>query len=96
MRARSGAINVTSYQELLEEVSFTQMKQRDCSDTCGMFDKFAQLRLEEQELELLDSIKPVQASAKILVLGEAGVGKTSLIRRFVQKVFDESYQPSEG
>jgi GTPase SAR1 family protein len=72
------------------------MKQRDHSDTCSKFDKFAQLRLEEQELELLDSIKPVRASAKILVLGEAGVGKTSLIRRFVGKVFDGAYLPSEG
>mmetsp|Transcript_31570 Transcript_31570/g.54692 ORF Transcript_31570/g.54692 Transcript_31570/m.54692 type:complete len:226 (-) Transcript_31570:53-730(-) len=91
MRSRSGALNVSSFEELLEE-----MKLRDENAISTTLDKFAQLRLDEQELELLDSIKPAKATAKVLVLGEAGVGKTSIVNRFVNKFFNETYQPSNG
>ena len=33
---------------------------------------------------------------KICVVGAAGVGKTSLVRRFVESIFDESYQTTIG
>ena len=36
------------------------------------------------------------ATYKILVLGESGVGKTSLIRRFVENKFKESYLSTIG
>lgn len=96
MRSRSGAFNVASYEELLEEVSFTQMKFRDQSTLSSTFDKFAQLRLEEQEVELLDAVKPMTATARVLMLGEAKAGKTSIVGRFVDRNFAENYQPSNG
>jgi small GTP-binding protein len=33
---------------------------------------------------------------KICMLGAVGVGKTSLVRRFVESLFSESYQPTVG
>ena len=33
---------------------------------------------------------------KICLVGAAGVGKTSLVRRFVESIFDESYQTTIG
>ena len=33
---------------------------------------------------------------KICMVGACGVGKTSLVRRFVESIFDESYQTTIG
>ena len=38
----------------------------------------------------------MQASKKIVVLGHFGVGKTSLIRRFVEDSFSDNYKVSIG
>ena len=40
--------------------------------------------------------KDYNATYKILLLGECGVGKTSLIRRFVENKFKESYLSTIG
>lgn len=37
-----------------------------------------------------------QRSVKILLLGDGAVGKTSLVRRFVEQKFDESYKMTIG
>ncbi len=37
-----------------------------------------------------------KASYKIVLMGESGVGKTSLVRRFVQHSFDEGYMVTLG
>lgn len=37
-----------------------------------------------------------QRSVKILLLGDGAVGKTSLVRRFVEQEFDESYKMTIG
>jgi len=39
---------------------------------------------------------PVDAKFKILILGDYAVGKTSLVRTFVEKKFTEDYIPSIG
>ena len=33
---------------------------------------------------------------KIIIIGDSGVGKSSLIKRVVQNIFDSSYQPTIG
>ena len=46
--------------------------------------------------EYSDTPRDYNATYKILVLGESGVGKTSLIRRFVENKFKESYLSTIG
>ena len=38
----------------------------------------------------------MKASKKIVIIGHFGVGKTSLIRRFVENTFSEDYQVTIG
>lgn len=38
----------------------------------------------------------IQKSKKICLLGDLGVGKTSLVRRFIEQRFDESYLSTMG
>ncbi len=50
-------------------------------------------KLDESEKELTEKEK---YGFKVIVLGDPAVGKTSLIRRFADDKFDQSYLPSIG
>jgi small GTP-binding protein len=42
------------------------------------------------------SVEPVLLKKKICMVGQFGVGKTSLVRRFVDSIFDERYLSTVG
>lgn len=44
----------------------------------------------------VDTTKPYDALAKIVVIGDGGIGKTSLITRFAEKSFAASYVATIG
>jgi putative ribosome biogenesis GTPase RsgA len=98
MRRRSGGVCVFSIEELAEEVSPMQLQKRDAEE---QRDEIAvrQEEMQSDEFALeMDSHKPCKPLTikKLIVLGAAGVGKTSLIRRFMTGQFTEAYEPSEG
>lgn len=45
---------------------------------------------------MLEKQKAVQAKVKVCLVGDEGVGKTSLIRRFVSSIYDDSYIRTVG
>lgn len=45
---------------------------------------------QENETETIEKL------FKVLVIGDAGCGKTSIIRRFVDDIFSEEYQVTIG
>jgi len=47
-------------------------------------------------MELPAFVRPEVMKAKVCLLGEPGVGKSSLVRRFVYDQFDTRYQPTLG
>jgi len=55
-----------------------------------------EMQMDEFELELTDHSPDRIAASKLIVLGAPGVGKSSLIRRFVSGQFTDAYEPSPG
>jgi GTPase SAR1 family protein len=46
--------------------------------------------------EDVTTTQPALPILHILLVGEPGVGKTSLVRRYVEDVFIKKYRPTEG
>jgi putative ribosome biogenesis GTPase RsgA len=98
MRRRSGGVCVFSIEELTEEVTPMQLHKRDAEE---QRDEIAVRQEEMQsdefalEIESRKPCKPLKIK-RLIVLGAAGVGKTSLISRFMTGQFKEAYEPSEG
>ena len=44
-----------------------------------------------QQSDINNNNQPVRINSKICLLGDGSVGKTSLIRRFVENMFNEDY-----
>lgn len=97
MRRRSGAICVTSIDELVSEVKAMQMQRRDSEEQVNEITyRLHEMEMDEFELELGNPSPNSQTTYKTIVLGASGVGKSSLVRRLVNDLFSEVYEPSSG
>lgn len=50
----------------------------------------------QEEVEIVSQVNKEKYGFKIIVIGDPGVGKTSLIRRFADNKFEQNYLPSIG
>jgi len=62
-------------------------------------EKIAQILDKRKEIDVtIPKIaeEPMKFSFKVVILGDGGVGKTSLLMRFVEKTFDQDYKSTIG
>ncbi|MFX0133790.1 MAG: GTP-binding protein [Candidatus Hodarchaeota archaeon] len=67
-------------------------------DELGIPKKMRHLAIpdREQQIEEKEEVTDGKYSLKVVVVGDPAVGKSSLIRRFAENKFDESYTPTLG
>ncbi len=47
-------------------------------------------------METYKSTTAMEVGEKVVIIGDSSVGKTSIIKRYVENIFDNDFQPTIG